>query len=1137
MTGATANLPDLHDATNASHNAQSGLTGFLSVAQGLISGSSDSPLNAVTGALGGLQGALNIDVSGISERLPQAITTIENALPPDTLRFVEEIQHDYQQVSDFLTHSALVQQIHAGASLEQTALALVHDVLDIFQTRVQSLGAALVDAPTLDRITEALHTIETLASGAPLPADQLLEFLSQNLLGIPSDLLHGANTHVGSALAVLDPFSGASIEARIAISRDALLQAYKDVGQALNTFNPDDLAGYAPLEAQLQTLQTVMGAAFDAMEALYGVLTTAVAAPEWDDLFHAYAAVLDAIHLEDVPTIDDAVEALAGVIESMLARLTMSLSPQDLAAQVQRVSGSIHDLFAQSPLGQVHQIILDFIGSIQSALEGVPTDQVQQAVEGMLQRVHQELDQLGISQVRTTIQNGFQAAEDFVDQHLGNDLVSGVSTELASALQQFQNIPIADLGQSLATAIQSAGQVIQDLETNLSSGLQEVDTLLATLDTLDFRPAADAVIDEIDALKAKLQAIKPESLSDVEKVAIQAALSILRAIDLEGMIENELKKGFNTLDDELAQGIQTILDAWLEFRRRIGGLDASSLAGPILGLLDQVGNAVKGLNGTMAIAPLQHLVDALVGQLQALSPEAILNPLQAPYDSMMQTIQKANPDVWVQPLRLLHAEIDRLINLVDITPLLTTLEQKEKDLFAQAQKAISDALDAIHLPAPLDTFKDQMKALVLALTDALFGDPDGTLHQFSLSLSTNVRPSTLFQPLDLAFDRLMAMIDALPADQLVAALEAIRQGIGAALPVLNPANILSAMRQAQGRLAALSPASLPGTVTLPGLRASLAAQLSLSTANGDAKASLLARFDLVIAPLDVTVDSSRIQQLSVAHQGLVAALRQRINALDASGAQASFQRLDAGLQRILPAFLVQSAPLDGAAVHAGLATLRPSTKARRIDLAVDHFLAQLAPLQSALDGAVGGFFQEIRNAALVIHPGSLKDAVSGVYTTLRAKLHVLDPDELAASLKANVWDPLMDPLQAINPSALKAQLHALYQNIVDKLAGLVNGLLDQIRQAVDAFLAQIRQALTQVLDALKTQIEQILASVTALLAQLDHLVVDGLFHRLLNLLDNLKTSFDQELDRVRNEFDAMLDAIPLGSSASAGVSS
>src|SRR5262249_21174631 len=153
---------------------------------------------------------------------------------------------------------------------------------------------------------------------------------------------------------------------------------------------------------------------------------------------------------------------------------------------------------------------------------------------------------------------------------------------------------------------------------------------------VDFRPVADEVVDEIDALRSKLSAIRPESLSDVERVAIQAGLSILRAVPLEDMIENELKRGFAELDGQLTQAVQRILDAWLEFRHRIGGLDGSSLAAPVTALLDQVGNAVQGINGTMVIAPLQALVDELTAKAQALSPGAILDPLQDPYDRMME---------------------------------------------------------------------------------------------------------------------------------------------------------------------------------------------------------------------------------------------------------------------------------------------------------------------------------------------------------------------------------------------------------------------------------------------------------------------------------------------------------------------
>jgi hypothetical protein len=1131
MSGATASLPNLQRVSDASGNAQSGLSAFLDVAGALASGTDDSPLHAISQVLHRLDQALDIDVSGLAQGLPLALSRIDEALPADALRFVEEISERYQEVSDFLANSELVRQIGPGVSLEQTALALIDDLLAVFRSRLDDLGPALIDAETLARVSSALATIDTLSSAASVQPDELLDFLADNLLGVGADLLAPARSELDSALVILDPFSEAAVEARLAAARADVAGAMQLLGQQLRSFDPDDLAAYAALEAQLAVLGSALDTAFTALEALYATLTVAVDRPEWDGLFAAYADVLGAIDLAEVPTVDDAVDAMAAALDSLLSRLGMSLSPEDLAAQVGRMSASIHDLFGDSPLAQVRQILIDFIGQIRAQLDALPVEEVQTAVHGMLSTVHQQIDALGIAQVRSGIEQGFQQANDLVDEHIGEQLLAGVDSQLAAALTQFENIPIAELGEQLANAVEDAGEVIGELQAQISSGLAEVQTLLASLDGIDFRPVADEVVDEIAALKAKLAAIRPDALSDAERIAIQAGLSILRAIDLQTMIEDELKQQFAALDAELAKVVQAVLDAWIEFRGRIGGLDGASLAAPVTGLLDQVGDAVLGINGALVISPLGKLVDDLLDKTQALSPGALLDPLQEPYQRLLATIERANPTVWVQPLRVVHAEIDRLIDLVDVTPLLGTLEQKQKDLFGEARQAISDALDAVQLPAPLDAFYAQMKTLVLALTDAIFADPDTSLREINLSLSTSLRPSTLFEPLDQAFDRLLAMLDTLPEDEVVQALEAIRQGLGAALPAMNPAHIVARMRQGQGRIAALAPSHLAGVVALPGLRVALAGQLSLSTANGAAKVSLLARFDSVLGPLDLSADDSRLQRLSAAHATLLSALRRRINTLDASAAQVEFQRLETGLGRLLPAFLRQPEALSMADVRGGLATLRPSSKARRIDLAVERFLAQLTPLQGALNGAVDNFFLEIRQAALALHPGELKDAVATVYAGLHEKLALLDPDELAVSLRNEVWEPLLDPLRAIDPAALKVELDALFQNLVGKIGGSIRALLEQLRVAIDAFLVQVREALGVVLATLKAQIEAILASVGELLAQIDQLLVDDLFERLLTLLDKLQISFDRELDRVRKEFDAMLAAIPLQASA------
>ncbi|MFM2119595.1 MAG: hypothetical protein RL722_1063, partial [Pseudomonadota bacterium] len=1017
MSGVSASLPDLGAASDAAANVQTGLGGLLSLTASLTTPGPDAPLNAVSAALAGLQTHLHIDISGLSEGLPRAFTTIEHALPPDALRLVETLDGAYRTLSGLLADHALVQQIQSGASLEQTALALVDGVLAQFSQRLADLGTQLIDADTLAQVREALAMLDQLAGGTVPPPDELLGFLSHHLVGLEHTLLASAQGELGTALSQLEPLAQAAFQARLAGPGAALDAAFRPLAIALRDFDPAELTHYAALEGLLQTWADAINTAFDALEAGYDAAQVVVDQAPLQALFDAHATALEAVPLDQVPTVDDAVQAMAGLIESLLARLSMSLSPQDLAAQVQRVSASVHEMFAQSGLAQVRQILLDFIASIRDAVEAVPADDARRAVTGMLRRVHQELDALGIARVRSGIAEGFSSAHAFIHDQIGNDLLAPLAQALDTALHQLDNLPIEELGTTLADAVRQIGGVIDQLDAELGSALDELVTLLARLDTVDYRPLADEVVDEITALKIRLAAIRPESLSDVEKVALQAGLAILRAIDLESFIETNLNQGYAALDDELVQAVNTALNAWLDLRQRLGVFDGAALAAPITQAFADIQRAVASVDGAGVLAPLQQLIDQLTAQAEGLNPAALLQPLEAPYGRMMATINRANPDVWVAPLRVLHGEIDRVITLIDITPLLTTLERKERELFAQARDGLAAALESVHLPPPLDSFLDTMKALVLGLADAVFGDPDGTLRRYSLDLNGSLRPSSLFQPLDAVFDRLVAALDTLPPEQMLAALEDIRLGLGVALPALDPAAILAGLRRSEAGLAQMSPGALTGLAALPALRArlqaTLEAQVDLSVDLGLARASLQARLALTLDPLSLQPEAAddaasplppglpptRLARLDARHRALVTALRLRLNTLDTRRAQAAYTQLAAGLVRVLPPFLRQSRPLTLGDVRSGLAALRPSTQARRIDEAVDRFLARLAPLQTALDGSINGFFSEIRNTALVLHPGGLKDAVAEVYAALRDRLAVLDPDALAAQLR------------------------------------------------------------------------------------------------------------------------------------------
>ena len=923
---ATAELPTLELTLSATADAEGGLTGFVSVVGSLGSADGASPLAALGQALGGIEDRLDIDLSGISERLPRALEVVRNALPADALRYVEAIEEAYRGVMEFLQTSELVKQVRAGADLEQTALALVNDLLNLFRSRLADLAANLVGADELARVREALDLVEALRDDFAGNAAELPALLANQLIGVAPDLLDDATAQLATALSVLEPLGEARLSLSVTPARAALAAAAAEVAQAIVDFDPADVALYGQLEVKLQALQTSLDAAFDALEAFYGAMTTVVESHAWAAVFTAYAEVLDAIPLDAVPTVDDAVEQVAAVLDDLLARLSMTFSPDDLAERITRLTSRVQDTFAQSPLGQARQIILDFLEQIRETIEQVPTEEVQQAVTAMLRRVKQELDALGITTIRASIEQGFQDAADWIDETLDDDLLQQVEDALQGLLDQLDEIPIAQVGEALTEAVNSVGTVVTQVETALEEGLEEVRGLLARLDEVSFTPVADEVLEEINALKAKLQAIKPEALSDAEKFAITAGLALLRAIDLETLVADQLKTGFAVVGNEIKGVINQVIAAWEDFRRRLGGFDPGAVLGPLDSILGEVTGAVDGLNGTVVLGPLYEQVDALQARLETLSPGALLDPLQGPYDAAMAVVERANPDVWVQPLRMLYAEIDRLLELIDVRPLLDRLEAEERALFAQARTAIVDGLDSVQLPPPLDTFYAQIKLVTLALTDAVFGDPESGIRDVNLQLSQTVKLSTLFTPLDEAFDGLLRMLDGVPHDDLVAVMEGLRTGLGTALPALDPGAVMARLREGQGRLEELSPVQAAAAIpALPALHASLSARLQAAPpGNAAAAASLQARVDVVVAPVRMDVDGSRLRRLQARHDALVAAYRRQLNALDATGARTAYARVNANLGRLLPAFLQQPRPVTYADIRAGLAELRPS---------------------------------------------------------------------------------------------------------------------------------------------------------------------------------------------------------------------
>ena len=476
--------------------------------------------------------------------------------------------------------------------------------------------------------------------------------------------------------------------------------------------------------------------------------------------------------------------------------------------------------------------------------------------------------------------------DEFVNTNLNVTVRQNLQGALAGLSSQLNSLPLTNLINDLNGAIGQIQNLLGELEGALQGQLDSLKGLLAQAETLSYKPVSDAVIAEIDELKARLAAINPNALSDAEKLALTAALAVLEAIDLQTQVIGGLKSGYHSAEGEVRSILDQIAAALNQLRDKIGVFNPDTILQPINAVLESANQLLDQVNARTLLAPLYAQIDSLRGMLEELAPGRLLDPLQGAFDQSLGLLNRLDPAQWVAPLNDLYAQIDRLISVVDITPVMDELDRKERELLGKARDAVLNGFDALDLPEPLKGFTAEMRPIVELMTEALFGDPDTQLKEISVAIRGQVRLGTLFAPLDEVFLRLVAMIEKVPPDELTAAMNAIRQSIGVGLEVLNPQTLIAQLRAGYGRLQEMAPANLLAqTVGLGSVKAYFAGRVEGAPAerSGDI-VSVSARFDAVVSVTTPGVSGSQYAQLAARHAQMLDSLRRRINQLDDAAA-------------------------------------------------------------------------------------------------------------------------------------------------------------------------------------------------------------------------------------------------------------
>ncbi len=1134
MTGALAKLPDSARATRLSGSAQ---TGCAAAARAHAALGDGTVLGPAAGAFGTVTAGAQVDLSGLAGSLGGALRTITGAVPAGVVEQIEGVDRAFSGVLDAVGGNALLRLLPEGSALRDVVGQLIDEATALFEQRLTELGERVLGTHELADLREGLDLLDGLRTDYAAHADRLADVLAGTLLGFDPAVLRPLRAHLSAVVELAGRLDAAALATLTRPLGDAAAQAAAAVRHAVDTLDPAMAASYDELAGALDAASAAITGAGGALQPLYAGVAGTLATVSPAELLGGYLALLEAVQLTGRDLVGDVLDSTLELFDELVAAAQALASPAELAAGLRQLGAHLRDAVAGSAIGQAREEVVRFLGAIRDTVAEIPLTQARDALRGMLDRVGSEISDLGLADLATTIEKGFDelVAAAATAAREAKELVTSALSTLLDALD---TLPVADLAGALSDAVAQLGGVIHQLHDDAAGFLDDLQGQLDSLSRLSFTPASDAVIAEIDQLKARLVAMNPDALSEEAKLAVRAALAVLEALDVEGKVITEL----DTLYAELDGKVRTVLDeigAGLErVHRSLGELSPAALLGPVTQGLGAVRSAVDSLDAATLTAPLHEELHRLDGWLATLHPGSVLAPLQGSYDTGVTLVRRLDPDVWGAPLAGLHADLVALADRLDLGPLFTELNDRRRDLVEVAREGLTQAITAVDLPEPLAGWFVRVLPLVTGTTELLTLNPGGFLRELAGSVRVAFPPSALYDPLEEVFGAALATLGSVPAADLVAAATGLRDTV-TALDELEPAALVTRLRAAHTRLIGLHGPVLGPLAAVADLKAAFHTRVdvAVSTPAGQV-ARVDARFDATLALLDGATAGSVARSLVQAQDAALVALARAADALATdpglAAAQQSFGRLRAGVDALVPPALPRSGPLTADAVLAACEHWRPAVRVVELDGRLAAFAAAVAPAATALDEAFEAFGADLDAIAALIDPLALEPPIAEIFDAVRAQVDALDPTTVLADLRTEVYLPITQAITALDPKALAIRLDAAYTAARTAVLAEFGGLVDAVTRALNEHLAAVRTTVDTLLGQLDTTLDGATQDVQDVLTRVSDLVFVGLVQRLRQVLDNLQRSFDTELRRIARAFDAMLDAAPIGHRIHAG---
>src|SRR5436853_1468288 len=1064
--------------------------------------SGGNPSNALSGLLGNLS-----SLAGEAKEIPALdsllapIQDLMSKLPTGAIGDLKAVASAIEEVLGFF--GPLKDAIFSG-NIEQAVLEGLTKVLDQSGDLFKPGSDVLSAQSSLTEFFDLFGVMLKWNSSAPHP-EEVVRLLSRALIGIPHDIFEEAETHLEAALQPLFEVLPAGPD--LTLWRGAPV-ARLNFWHGINArFSAGATINWPRLEIDLQAELRELVDIRAAKDRLISVTLGNLNRVNFGGFDSVHQAVLKAPAVNP-PQFTAFIDGVKHYLNGIIAGLEdWEPTPDELRAAMRGLGDRIAAFMADSPLGELRAILIDFQHRILLAIGSLPFRDLAAEAEEKLREIAKALDVVDPDILRKPIHDFFQKIEDKLHE-FSIDSVKGAVQEIwqgvEDAVTQVKQL-LENVRATIAGAIDSLKNMVDQAKPTLDQVSTAVDSIKATLDSFDLSEPAGVVIDELHKLKETVAGLDLSSLPGPAVSALKLGANTLRAIDLTAAVNPPLNDALAKIDptlliQEAAKAIESVtgklklldpasvvakLDEPAdELLKAIGTFGPDSLKKLLHEALKPIEDAIRSLDIEQLFAPLTHLFAELSAKIDAiLDPELIFKPLEAAFKPVTDLIDAVAPE--------------KLIHLFD----------------QHASTAAQHAGGGLHPPAAVaagsGALQNALKPVVQA-EDELFG----------------LRPGDMLLPVIELHHQIAQAVNHIDDSILEPAAKMLHDALHGRLNALNPANL--ELRITSG-LADIQLEFDLGTIG-ERLAEAEAAYQDAAVAIAAVDLAQLSAGDAVAAGR-VVVMLPDLDPLSIVPEGADAAgiVSATVNieaSLDLSKLRGAFGPLQ-DIEALIPSFL-GGAEFTAALLKQALRDLDPAPARVEINNLFDQLGHKLVGLQSALLAGIDEFLISVEDALTPVTPATIVDVASQLHAALKAQLLAFSPATFKDEVKL-IFDVVKKPLKAFDPSILVEEINGLRDALIKNLEEIVDELLPDPApfNALVAELAEFKPS------AILAPIVESLQPLSELIAKLD---IEVLLQPLIDALARIRGEVPQVISDIEAALDDVLSAFPDGGPASASVS-